>query len=286
MKRSRYFPVVMLLVLLSLVLMGCKSDDDNDSDKDSSSNATAVAQVTLDISGSGTMVNILKAVEAEFEAANPNTDLNILEGTGTSTAIEGVFAGTLDVVGASRQPRDTEVEQGLLYAPIGFSGVAFIVHPDVEVEGLASEQVVGILSGDITNWSAVGGQDLPIVLYVRDEEDSATGALRSSLYGDAVFAATTTAVLTSAGDMVTVVEGTPGSFGFGTWSGIVARGAEVKPLKLDGVLPHQTGYSITQPLGFGYLQVTQADVQPLLDWFTSEQGQARLIELGVAVPQN
>lgn len=286
MKRSQYLPVVMLLVLLSLVLIGCKSDDDKDSDKDSSSNATAAAKVTLDISGSGTMVNILKAVEAEFEGANPNTDLNILDGTGTTAAIEGVFAGTLDVVGASREPRETELEQGLLYTHIGFSGVAFIVHPDVEVEGLASQQVVAILSGEITNWSEVGGQDLPIVLYVRDEEDSSTGALRDSLYGDAAFAETTTAVMTSAGDMVTVVEGTPGSFGFGTWSGIVARGADVKPLKLDGVLPYEMGYSIPQPLGFGYLQAMQADVQPVLDWFTSEQGQARLIELGVAVLQN
>lgn len=285
MKRSRYLPVVMLLVLLSIVLIGCKSDD-NDSDKDSSSNAPAVAKVTLDISGSGTMVTILKAVEADFEAANPNTDLNLLDGTGTSGAIEGVFAGTLDVVGATRELRDTEVEKGLLYMPIGLSGVAFIVHSDVDVEGLTSQQLVGILSGEITNWSEVGGQDLPIVLYVRDEEDSSTGALRDSLYGDVAFAETTTAVLTSAGDMVTVVEGTPGGFGFGTWSGIVAREADVKPLKLDGVLPHETGYSITQPLGFGYLQATQADVQPMLDWFTSEQGQAHLVELGVAVLQN
>ncbi|MBZ0318543.1 MAG: substrate-binding domain-containing protein [Anaerolineae bacterium] len=286
MKRSRYLPVVMLLVLLSLVLIGCNADDDDKPGDDASSNADAPAKVTLDFSGSGTMVNILKAVEAEFEAANPNTDLNILDGTGTSAAIEGVFAGTLDVVGASREPRDTELEQGLLYTPFGFSGVGFIVHPDVEVEGLASEQVVGILSGEITNWAEVGGQDLPIVLYVRDEEDSATGALRDLLFGDAAFAETTTAVLTSAGDMVTVVEGTPGSFGFGTWSGIVARGADVKPLKLNGVLPQEFGYAITQPLGFGYLQATQADVQPLLDWFASEQGQTRLVELGVVVLQN
>jgi ABC-type phosphate transport system substrate-binding protein len=40
------------------------------------------------------------------------------------------------------------------------------LHPDNKARALTHEQLVGILSGKITNWSAITGQDLPIKVYL------------------------------------------------------------------------------------------------------------------------
>jgi hypothetical protein len=66
---------------------------------------------------------------------------------------------------------------------------------------------------------------------------------------------------------------------------VLADDADVKAIALDGVLPSDSAYPITGVVGVGYLSERQADVQPLLDWLLSEDGQAALQEFGVITSQ-
>lgn len=54
--------------------------------------------------------------------------------------------------------------------PIGVDALVFLVNEDNPVASLTHEQLVGIYSGEITNWQEVGGSDMEIVAYQRNAE--------------------------------------------------------------------------------------------------------------------
>jgi ABC-type phosphate transport system substrate-binding protein len=60
--------------------------------------------------------------------------------------------------------------KGVIYDPIGRDGLVFLTGKDNPVDSLTPEQVRGIYSGEIRNWSDVGGNDEPIVAYQRNED--------------------------------------------------------------------------------------------------------------------
>ncbi len=243
---------------------------------------TAVpARTVLTISGSGTTTSVLAALQADFESAQTDYTLQVLPGTGTGGGVTGVMDGTLDIAAMARTPKADETAQGLQYATLGQAGVAFIVHPEVTVTDLTPDQVKAIFFGEITNWQEVGGADLPIAVYVRDEGDTATGALRADLFGDTAFPESAAAVLTSARDMITSVEGTVGAIGFGTWPGIKAAGTSAKPVSISGVNPDEASYPYLTELGIGYVANRADLVKPFVDWLASQPGQVSLQNLGL-----
>lgn len=243
--------------------------------------AVPVQETTLTISGSGSVLTLLTAAEAAFEAETPGTNLNLISGSGTSAAIKGALDGTLDLVAMARPPKEAETTDGLQYTQFGSTGVAILIHPDVEVDDLTPEQVKAIFMGETTNWSDVGGQDLEIVVYVRDEDESATGRLRKDIVGSEPFPETIAGVLTSVGDMISSVKGTPGSIGFASWTAVAAGDKDVKAVTIDGVKPDDGNYAVILPLGIGYAEGKQEALKPFVDWLLSAEGQTALQNLGV-----
>jgi phosphate transport system substrate-binding protein len=234
-------------------------------------------RVVLKISGSGSATAILDAVAPAFEADNPGYYVEVLSGSGTGGGVKGIISGTLDVAAMARPPKPEEAEQNVEYVEFGKSGVAILVHADAIVANLSTDQVKAIFSGGVTTWSEIGGANRPIILYVRDEGDSSTQAIREVILGDAAFPEKAQ-VLTSQGDMLTAVAGTPDSMGLGAWTTARAKDTQVKAIVIDGVAPDDPAYPMTTTLGIGYLKDRQAEVQPLIDWLLSEEGQRKLQE--------
>ncbi|PIO47593.1 MAG: hypothetical protein CMR00_09445 [[Chlorobium] sp. 445] len=65
--------------------------------------------------------------------------------------------------------------------PCGVDGVCFLVHPENPVRALRLEQLRDVLSGKITNWSALGGKDAPIQLFITTPNDGMRDLLQDSL---------------------------------------------------------------------------------------------------------
>jgi phosphate transport system substrate-binding protein len=234
------------------------------------------AQAVIKISGSGSTSSILNALKPTFETDTPGYRLEMLPGTETGGGVQGVIKGLLDVAAMARLPKAEESAQHVEYLELGKGAAAIFTHPEVGVTSLTKAQIVAIFAGKITNWSELGGPDLPIILFVRNDDDSATVALRKAVFGDAPFPQATVRVLTSQADMLVAVEGTPGSVGFGWWPAALARGTSVRATALDGVAPGAISYPIVGDVGIGYLTDRKADVQPLIDWLGSAPGQAAL----------
>lgn len=270
---------VFLVLLATLLLAACCGAPPNPAPS-----PTAISMTTLTISGSGTTTAILGAVKPAFEADVPGYTLEVLPGSGTGGGVKGLIEGILDVAAMARPPKDEEAAQGVEYVEFGQSGIAVYTRPGVGVTNLTTEQVLAIFSGEVTNWSQVGGGDQTIILYVRDEGDSSTQALRQAIFGEAPFSETAQ-VMTSQADMQAAVAGTPSSVGFGSWPSALAAGANVTGIALDGVAPDDPTYPMTSPVGIGYLSAGEADVRPLIDWLLSEKGQTALREFAVILPQ-
>jgi len=241
---------------------------------------TAPPLMTLKASGSGTITTVLEALKPAFEAATPGTRLEVLPGSSTGSGVTGILEGVLDVATMARAPKEEETAKNIQYFEMGLVGQAIIVHPSVtNVTSLNGQQITDIFSGLITNWSEVGGPDLKIVLYVRDEEDSSTKGLRKVIIGETVFPDTAT-TLTSQEDMIVSVQGTPGAVGVAAWPSMLATKANVQAIAIDGVKPNDGSYPILGSAGISYMAERTSDVQPLIDWLSSTDGQSALKMLG------
>jgi len=99
---------------------------------------------------------------------------------GSSTAFKELRAGTAEIGMASRPIKDQEVAD---FAAAGFGnmrdaahehilaldGLVVLVAPDNPLVSISVANLASIFAGDITNWSELGGADLPINLYAPQE---------------------------------------------------------------------------------------------------------------------
>ena len=77
-------------------------------------------------------------------------------------AINRLLNGFSDIAGSARPLRPNEIESGLIEIPICRDALVVIVNRDNPVDALSREQVRRIFDGELNNWKAVGGADLPI----------------------------------------------------------------------------------------------------------------------------
>lgn len=123
--------------------------------------------------GSDTMVNLMQALAEEFIKAHPDYFVAVTGG-GSGTGIASLINGTCDIAAASRKMKDREIAaaraNGIDPQEIiaGLDGIAVVVNPGNPVNELTIEQLSGIFSGRITNWSQVGGNGSAIVLLSRE----------------------------------------------------------------------------------------------------------------------
>lgn len=272
------FRPVPTLLLAMLILSACSGTP-------AAPTPTVHPVVNLKVSGAGTITAVMEALQPAFEAATPGINLEVLESSSTGSGVKGILEGILDLASMSRPPKDEEASQNVKYFEMGLVGQAIIIHPSAEgVTSLNNQQIADIFLGKVTNWSEVGGPDLEIILYVRDPDDSSTKVLRKAIVGEIPFPETAQ-VMTSQGDMITVVEGTPGAIGIAAYPIVLVKEAKVLVVSVNGLQPNDPSYAMSESSGLGFMADRQNDVQPLLDWLSSADGQAALKALGFILPK-
>jgi phosphate transport system substrate-binding protein len=111
----------------------------------------------------------------------------VVEGGGSGTGIEALIAGKADVANSSRQINSQELklarDKGINIYPVIFAidAVAFIVHSETGVDSLSVAQLKSIFNGQIRNWNEVGGNNLPVILYGRNEHSGTYAYIKSKL---------------------------------------------------------------------------------------------------------
>ena len=248
--------------------------------------ATAALSGTVATDGSTSMEKVIGALGEAFMEANSGVNFTY-NPTGSGSGITAVSEGRCDIGLSSRALKDSEVESGLVGTVLAYDGIAVIVNPANTVEDLDIETIAKIYTGEITNWSEVGGADAEIVLVGR-EAGSGTRSGFEELT-ETVDKCKYRQELTSTGDVITAVAQNPDAIGYASLASVKDS---VKALKVAGVTPTEETvkdgtYLIQRP----FVLVTKEGValspvaQAFFDYATKGQANDIITASGV-VPAN
>ncbi len=177
------------------------------------------------------------------------------------------------------------------YTPIGTEAFVFFVHKDNPIENLTTEQIKGIYAGEITNWKQVGGKDEEIAAFQRNEGSGSQSMLERFMGDKPIMEAPTERVndlMSGIIERVSNYKSKSNSIGFSFRyyvEGII-KNPDIKMLSVDGVAPTAENIKngkypiVTQIYAVTYEEQTNENVDKLLDWILSDEGQYIIEETG------
>ncbi len=192
MKTTKTGLILLLLAFLvaSVALIGCPPQQPDTEEpiapppmEEDMPEATDGAEAggAIEIIGSTTVLPVAKAWAEAYHEANPDVNINV-SGGGSGVGISQLIQDTADIASASRPIKDKETQQAKENGVdpkehvVAYDGIAPIVHPSNPVNELSVQQLSDIFSGEVTDWSDVGGAAGEIVVVSRD---SASGTYES-----------------------------------------------------------------------------------------------------------
>ena len=116
--------------------------------------------------GSTSMESVIGSLAEAFMMEHPEISVTY-NPTGSGSGITAVSEGRCDIGLASRSLKDDEIAGGLTETVLALDGIAIIVNNENPVNDLTLDQIAAIYTGEISNWSEVGGNDGPIVLMLQ-----------------------------------------------------------------------------------------------------------------------
>ena len=104
------------------------------------------------IAGSSSVTPVMEKLAEAYKALNPDVAIEVNQSDST-TGVNMATEGTCDIGMVSRELKDSE--SGVKATVIAQDGIAVIVNPDASIDELASDQVKGIYTGELTTWEVV-----------------------------------------------------------------------------------------------------------------------------------
>ena len=235
--------------------------------------------------GSTSMKNVIAALTEGLAEVEPGVTVSY-DPTGSGAGITGAADKTLDIGLSSRALKDDE-KADVEGTTIALDGIAIIVNNASKVEDLTVDQLKQMFTGEITNWSEVGGDDGEIVLIGREAGSGTRDGFESIV--DVKDSCKYAQELTATGAVISAVEANPLAIGYASLSAV---GDTVKMVTVGGVeCSEETvkdgSYEVQRPFVF----VTNKSVtlseqaQAFFDFATSADA-ADLIRTAGAVPVN
>ena len=249
------------------------------------SSAAAALSGNVAAGGSTSMKNVIAALTEGFAEVEPGVTVSY-DPTGSGAGITGAADKTLDIGLSSRALKDDE-KADVEGTTIALDGIAIIVNNASKVEDLTVDQLKQMFTGEITNWSEVGGDDGEIVLIGREAGSGTRDGFESIV--EVKDSCKYAQELTATGAVISAVEANPLAIGYASLSAV---GDTVKMVTVGGVeCSEETvkdgSYEVQRPFVF----VTNKSVtlseqaQAFFDFATSADA-ADLIRTAGAVPVN
>ena len=249
------------------------------------SSAAAALSGNVATGGSTSMKNVIAALTEGFAEVEPGVTVSY-DPTGSGAGITGAADKTLDIGLSSRALKDDE-KADVEGTTIALDGIAIIVNNASKVEDLTVDQLKQMFTGEITNWSEVGGDDGEIVLIGREAGSGTRDGFESIV--EVKDSCKYAQELTATGAVISAVEANPLAIGYASLSAI---GDTVKAVTVGGVeCSEETvkdgSYEVQRPFVFvtNDSVTLSAQAQAFFDFATSTDA-ADLIRTAGAVPVN
>ena len=232
MKKTLAFVLTAVMSLSLLAGCGSKTAAPDSTNNDQPQQQTEEKlSGSVSTNGSTSMEKVIGALSEQFMADNSGVSVTY-DPTGSGAGIEAAGNGSADIGLASRALKDEEKAGGLTETVVALDGIAVIVNADSKVEDLSVEQIAKIFTGEITDWSEVGGEAGKISCIgreagsgTRDGFETITGTAEACKYRQE---------LTSTGDVIATVASNPDAIGYAS---LAALKDTVKALSVSGVTP-------------------------------------------------
>ena len=229
MKKTLAFVLTAVMSLSLLAGCGSKTTAPDNTNNDQPQQAALSGSVSTN--GSTSMEKVIGALSEQFMADNSGVSVTY-DPTGSGAGIEAAGNGSADIGLASRALKDEEKAGGLTETVVALDGIAVIVNAGSKVEDLSVEQIAKIFTGEITDWSEVGGEAGKISCIGR-EAGSGTRDGFESITGTKD-ACKLDQELTSTGGVIEAVAGNANAIGYASLSAVEGKDT-VKAVTVGGV---------------------------------------------------
>lgn len=209
----RSFIAVCSVAAAAIALTACGGSASSASASTPASSAAASSSVSsaaalsgnVATGGSTSMKNVVAALSEGFAEVEPDVTVSY-DPTGSGAGITGATDKTLDI-GLSSRALKTEEQENVEGTIVALDGIALIVNKDNPVADLSVEQLSKMFTGEITNWSEVGGTDGEIVLIGREAGSGTRDGFESIV--DVKDSCKYAQELTATGAVISAVESNP-----------------------------------------------------------------------------
>ena len=241
----------------------------------------------LVIKGSDTLgAKLVPQLAEQFKAQHPGTTFDIAA-EGSTTGIAAIIDGTAQIGMSSRRAKPAEVAaaaKGVNMKPtiVAYDGIAVIVNSANPIKGLTKKQVEQIFTGEVTDWSAVGGSGGKISIYTRNTSSGTYSDFKELAMKKRDYAGGSQKMAGNE-QIASEVGKNPNGVGYVGLAYTKAGGIKVMPI--DGVLPSaQTVHAKTYPYARPTFYYTNGDptglAKQFLDFTIGPAGQKIVAQVG------
>ena len=243
------------------------------------------------LNGSTAMVPLGQAIASVLLGETREEVSDLIQFSRTTQSYRELMNGQADLLISGAPPEGIYQEKEELgfdweMDTFAVDGLVFMVNAANPVDSLTKEQLQKIYTGEITNWREVGGDDVEIVPFQRNEEAGSQTAMRKLVMGDLPLMTPPAEYVSGAmGDLVEVIatyNDSAAAIGYTVYyyAHDMKMAEGLKLIAVDGVEPcAQTIRSRQYPfINDSYVVIPaglteDAPAKILYNWIMSEEGQ-------------
>ncbi|CAC5343391.1 MULTISPECIES: PstS family phosphate ABC transporter substrate-binding protein [Planktothrix] len=190
--------------------------------------------------GSTTFAPIRQGINPEIQNVFPQFQLryfqNPSQSPGSGSGIKMLIDNQITFAESSRSLQESDYQQArqrglnLIELPIAIDGIVVAVNPNLNIQGLTVNELKQIYTGKITNWSQLGGENIPIVAYSRTQEAGTTEFFITNVLGGESFAETVKFIPTTT-EALRAIANNPGGIYYASAPEVVEQ-CTIKPIAI------------------------------------------------------
>lgn len=291
MSRRRFLTVAGgTAALAGLAMAGCSSNNGSATSGSSEGGDAAAAKLSGSITavGSTALQPLVEAAAEQFMEENSGVQITIQgggSGQGITQIVQGaVQIGNSDVFAEEKvdNPADAEKIQDNRVCVVGMGP---IVNPEVSIDDISIADLAKIFTGEVTNWSEVGGSDQDIVVINRQSGSGTRAVFEAAVFTDGQTAGTFQEQ-DSSGTVAKMVSETPGAISYLAFSYF---DDSTKALSVDGVAPETANVEDNSWTIWAYEHMYTAlepdeATKAFIDYMMSDEVQGSLVEENGYIP--
>lgn len=242
---------------------------------------------TISLAGSTSMEKLCEAMSESFMEKYPGITVTV-EYTGSGAGLESLASGSVDIGNSSRHLKDEELSGGAVENVVAIDGIAVIEDKENTVTDIKAEDLAKIYTGEISNWSELGGKDEAIVVIGREAGSGTRDAFEELL--EVADNCAYAQELDSTGAVLAKVASTPGAIGYVSLDVV---DDSVIAISIDGTEPTEEkilagNYLLSRPFVMatnGEISAQNDLVKTWFDFIKSEDGKSVISQVGLIIPE-